>query len=293
MMNTRAHFLSRLDQVLVYKKGGQRAPHKPLYLLLCIASLQQGLPRLRRFEEIAVVLGEALRRFAPRVSTVHPQYPFWRLQHDGLAVVEADGVLEQRASNDDPRVSSLRKQNARGGLVERDYELSLGDLELQSIAVHKLLDSHFPASIHDEILRFFDLVLSEPHSRDLYTEGCFRRSVLDAYGNCCALTGYSLQVGEACLGLEATHICWPQIGGNDSVKNGVAMTTLHRKLFHLGMFAINENYVIEVSNQVREAHSSGLSLKALHEKKISLPREPADYPDVRNLKWHGRWVFRG
>lgn len=51
-MTTSAHFLTRLDQILVYKKGNQRAPHKPLYLLFCIASLQQGLPRLRRFEEV-------------------------------------------------------------------------------------------------------------------------------------------------------------------------------------------------------------------------------------------------
>lgn len=62
-----------------------------------------------------LVLGEALRRFGPRVVTVHPEYPFWRLQRDELAVVEAVGPLEQRLNNDDPGVSSLKAQNARGG----------------------------------------------------------------------------------------------------------------------------------------------------------------------------------
>lgn len=292
-MTTSAHFLTRLDQILVYKKGDHRAPHKPLYLLLCIAALQQGLPRLRKFDEVSQILGEALCRFGPRVATVHPEYPFWRLQHDGLAVVEADGPLDQRSSNDDPKVSSLRVQNARGGLTEPDHELLLGDLELQSIAVHKLLDAHFPASIHDEVLRFFNLVLSDPHSRDNYTERDFRESVLAAYRNTCALTGYSLRFGDAYVGLEAAHLCWPQVGGNDSVSNGVAMTTLHRKLFHLGMFGINESYEIHVSSQLQENTKKGLNLGELHGRKIQLPRDPANYPSQKNLKWHAKWVFRG
>lgn len=292
-MAASAHFLAKLDQILVYKKGDQRAPHKPLYLLLCIASLQQGLPRLRKFDEVSLVLGEALCRFGPRVATVHPEYPFWRLQHDGLAEVEADGPLEIRASNDDPRVSSLRSKNARGGLTEADYNLLLGDLELQSIAVHKLLDAHFPASIHDEIVRFFNLILSDPHSKDVYTERDFRDSVLVAYGNSCALTGYSLRFGDAYLGLEAAHLCWPQVGGNDVVSNGVAMTTLHRKLFHLGMFTIDENYAIQVSSQSRENAKRGFSLGELHGRKIAHPREPKNYPSQKSLKWHAKWVFRG
>ena len=165
-MSSTTNFLRRLDQVLVYKKGDQRAPHKPLYILFCIASLQHGLPRLQKFENVSQALGEALRRYGPKVAFVHPEYPFWRLQHDHLAVVEVDGPLEIRLSNDDPKVSSLRKQNARGGLVEPDYRLLLGNIELQSIAVHKLLDSHFPASIHDEIIRYFNLILNDPHSKD-------------------------------------------------------------------------------------------------------------------------------
>lgn len=292
-MSSSTHFLNRLDQILVYKKGDQRAPHKPLYLLLCIASLQKGLTRLRSFDEISQALAEALRRFGPRVASVHPEYPFWRLQHDDLAVVEADGPLEQRTSNDDPRVSSLKKQNARGGLSQCDYTLLLGDLELQSIAVHKLLDAHFPPSIHDEIIRFFDLTISDPHSRDATTESGFREAVLNAYGNSCALTGYSLNFGEAYPGLEAAHLCWPQVGGNDTVSNGIAMTTLHRKLFHLGLFTIGADYEIQVSNQIRESGRASLNLRKLNGRSITLPDNPNDYPSQRNLMWHAKWVFRG
>ena len=292
-MTSTSHFLGRLDRILVYKKGDQRAPHKPLYLLFCIASLQHGLPRLQGFDKSSQVLGEALRRFGPKVASVHPEYPFWRLQHDDLAVVEVDGPLEFRPSNNDPKVTSLRKQKARGGLAEEDYSLLMGDLELQSIAVHKLLDSHFPASIHDELIRYFNLKLNDPHSKDVTTERDFRESVLAAYGNACALTGYSLDYCGAYLGLEAAHLCWPQVGGNDEISNGIAMTTLHRKLFHLGLFMVNSNYKVQVSSQIREHEEAKLSLGELQGRQISIPDNPKNHPSAKNLRWHAKWVFRG
>jgi putative restriction endonuclease len=113
-------FLNRLDRILVYRRGEQRAPHKPLYLLFCIASLQHGLPRLQSFEIVSHALTEALRRFGLRTKTLHPEYPFWRLQNDALAIVEADAPLKYRKSNDDPTKSSLLQTKARGGLREQD-----------------------------------------------------------------------------------------------------------------------------------------------------------------------------
>lgn len=71
------------------------------------------------------------------------------------------------------------------------------------------------------------------------------------------------------------------------------MTTLHRKLFHLGMFGINESYEIHVSSQLQENTKKGLNLGELHGRKIQLPRDPANYPSQKNLKWHAKWVFRG
>ena len=117
--------------------------------------------------------------------------------------------------------------------------------------------------------------------------------MLAAYGNSCALTGYSLNYEGAYIGIEAAHICWPQVGGNEAVTNGIAMSTLHRKLFHLGLFTINSTYEVQVSNQLQENIKATLSLGKLHGKHIALPDEPKYYPSVKNLKWHSRWVFRG
>jgi putative restriction endonuclease len=293
-MTSASDFLERLDRILVYRKGEQRAPHKPLYLLFCLASLQHGLPRLQRFDVISNALSVALRRFGPRTKSLHPEYPFWRLQHDNLAVVEADGLLEFRQSNNDPTKSSLLKANAVGGLTEQDYALLVDAVDFQSIAAHKLLDKHFPASIHDEVIRHFNLILDDPHSKDLVTERDFREAVLAAYKNSCALTGFSLKYQDIYCGIEAAHICWPQAGGNDDVTNGIAMSTLHRKLFHLGLFAINdEDYTVCVSTEALEDKTTGMSLRQLHGKPMVLPEDSKYWPSKKALSWHSRWVFRG
>lgn len=129
--------------------------------------------------------------------------------------------------------------------------------------------------------------------RDSVTEKSFRKSVLTAYGNKCALTGFSLSFAGEYAGVEATHICWPQAGGNDEVSNGIAMSTLHRKLYHLGLFTINENYQTLVSSEVDGDEKSVLSLKKLHGLRINLPCNESARPNRDNLQWHMRWVYRG
>jgi putative restriction endonuclease len=94
-------------------------------------------------------------------------------------------------------------------------------------------------------------------------------------------------------GLEAAHLCWPQAGGNDDVSNGILMTTLCRKLFHLGIIGVEPNDLrIVISDQAADLglRSAQLS-KSLH-KKLSLPTGINCHPSIENLAWHKRWVFR-
>jgi putative restriction endonuclease len=292
-MSSAVNFFRRLDDMLVFRKGDQRAPHKPLYLLYCIAGVQAGKDRLQPFDAVQQTLKPALRIFGPRTETAHPEYPFWRLQHDKLAEVFTDGPLTLRKSNSDPTVSSLREQNARGGLLDGDHEMLCGDLQLQSLTVHKILDAHFPASIHDEVVRFFGLTLEDRHARDRTSDLQFRSRVLSAYSNSCALTGFNLDVAGRSVGVEAAHIFWPQSGGNDEVSNGLAMSTLHRKLFHLGLFSIDLDYKVVVASGVSDRETSKIALTAMSGKEISLPKDEASWPNKTSLTWHQRWVFRG
>ena len=292
-MDNASELLARLDTILVGKRGDRTAPHKPLYFLLCVAGIQRGAPRLQRFTDIRAELGEALRIFGSNKAGNHPEYPFARLPNDGLAELRADGPLEIRKSNKDPKVSSLVSTNARGGLLPDYHDILQNSFDLQSTVIHRVLDAHFPPSIHEDVIQFFRLTLADRHATDRKSEIEFRDAVLSAYGNTCAISGFSLMLDGRPFGIEAAHVFWPQAGGNDLVSNGIAMTTLHRKLYHLGLFGVDDQYRVLVSSRVNDGSNDGCSLRRYAGQPLRLPERADQRPSLKAVRWHREWVFKG
>jgi putative restriction endonuclease len=293
-MSAATELLLRIAAIRVYKKNRERAPSKPLFLLLLLSDLQNGLPRMRPFSDVEPRLTDALKVFglATKSGSVAPQYPFWRLQHDGLADFKSESPNQIRRGSSDPTRTSLRKTNSCAGFTEKDFNRLASDLSLQSVVVHQILEQHFPRTIHEDLIRFFNLRIQGMRSGDVNTEGEFRKNVLFAYGNRCAITGYGVEFLNQMPGLEAAHICWPQAGGNDQVSNGIAMNSLSAKLFHLGLFGIDNHLKVIVSGSAKELPNSGV-LSKIHGKTIRIPTEDASRPNLASLEWHMRWVFKG
>jgi putative restriction endonuclease len=100
-----------------WARKGERAPHKPLLILLPIGRLQAGKSRLMDFNDIEIPLRDLLRQFGPPRKSYHPEYPFWRLQQDQIWEIVNPHTFPSRLSNTDPPVSALRKWHALGGFV--------------------------------------------------------------------------------------------------------------------------------------------------------------------------------
>jgi putative restriction endonuclease len=63
-------------EVTLWKRGEQRAPHKPLLILLALSRCAQNANRLMRFNEVDPKLKQLLIDFGPRRKSYHPEYPF-------------------------------------------------------------------------------------------------------------------------------------------------------------------------------------------------------------------------
>lgn len=111
--------LHEFDQINVWSRGDQRAPHKTLLILYARGRWQRGERGKVPFADVARDVAELLREFGPSPKSYHPEYPFWRLQTDGLWTVEADALVEPRKSSTDPKKSELLKHNARRTLLGR------------------------------------------------------------------------------------------------------------------------------------------------------------------------------
>ncbi len=286
------NLIEKIDAINVYKKGTNRAPHKPLYLLFLLASQQKRMPRMLAFSEVNRVLSEALRLFGQRTACVNPEYPFWRLQNDRLSEVHpaSPSVYELRQSNNDPKKSSLLKNRSEGGLIKSDFDLLAKHPELFNEACHRILDHHFPVSIHEELLNFFEIDLGlQSTPPDHVTSYDFKSAVLLEYGFRCAISGFQSSPVVKHAGIESAELVWRNHGGPSTVSNAIAMSTLHRKLFHLGLFTIDDDYTIRLSPDLGIANSVGLKSG----KSMSLPSTASLFPSLTSLAWHRRWVFRG
>lgn len=283
---------NRVSHIITWRSGTKRAPHKPLQLLLGIANAESGGPRLLCFAAVEEKLRLALQTFGPVRKSNHPEYPFWHLQTDRIWEVKADGVVTLRQRSLNPTAKELRQKNACGGFLA-DYDLALRrSAELRMDLIHDILDTHFPPSIHEDILTFFGL--STRQGKGVQSPDCvhFRQRVLNAYDSACAITNFSVRMESSVLGVEPAHVLWPQAGGQDQLPNAIAMTTLHRKLFHLGVFTVDANYRIRVSKNARGSSGFEELVGRFDGRKISLPADSAQQPSQEALEWHREQVFR-
>ena len=67
-----------------WRRKYERAPHKPLLLLLTLGHFHLDSPRLRPYRDVENELRAFLIRFGPPRSKQGPEHPLLRLQRDGL-----------------------------------------------------------------------------------------------------------------------------------------------------------------------------------------------------------------
>jgi putative restriction endonuclease len=94
------------------------------------------------------------------------------------------------------------------------------------------------------------------------------------------------------VGLEATHIRWHQAGGPDIEGNGMALCSLHHKLFDRGAFTLDSSFRVIVSDDVNGVGAEQV-LWAYHQKNLNIPRQEKLYPYPDYVDWHVREVFHG
>ena len=106
----------------------------------------------------------------------------------------------------------------------------------------------------------------------------------------CCVCGHDMRLKHQPIALEAAHIKWFQAGGPDIEQNGLALCSLHHKVFDLGAFTIRPTDYVMVFSQ----HLVGNVEKLLsyHGAGIQLPQSASYLPKVEFLDWHEDQVFK-
>lgn len=280
---------------------------------MALGRFQRDGDRALRFAEIEGGLAGLLRDFGPPRET-SPGYPFHHLVTDGLWVVTGrDGGGSPGAG-----LGALRAADASGRLAPEFAAALRDDPLLLPRVVRVLLDANFPPSLHGEICAAVGLDLEAAELAGAGASGLaradtaypadpadpataarrvrsteFRSEVLLAYEYRCAFCGYDGLIRRTAVGLDAAHVRWWAFGGPDAVANGLALCSLHHKLFDQGVLGLDGERRVAVSAHFigRSEAARGLVLDLVGRPVLG-PQAVFEGPGAEFVDWHRRQVFQ-
>ncbi len=288
---TEQEILNTFQSLSIWRSGDRRAPHKPLLLLLAIGYLQNDDQRLLPYTQVDPKLKELLTEFGTPRNAGNTHYPFWRLRNDGIWEVERDDELTLNSSGG-VRKTELRDKDIRSGYKPEVYAFLKEHPSVVNKICSDLLEAHFPDTIHEDIIQETGITLEEQVITRKERDPNFRHNVLQAYEHRCAVCDFDVRMGAKTLCIEAAHIKWHSHGGPDEISNGIALCTLHHKLFDLGAFTLDEDRQFLVSEKVVGTDGFDLWLERFHGDTINRPVRAVYEPGVDYIAWNHEQVFK-
>lgn len=118
----------------------------------------------------------------------------------------------------------------------------------------------------------------------------FRKNVLRAYDERCAVTGLRLINGGGRAEVEAAHIRPVEHNGPDIVSNGIALSGTAHWMFDRGLVGLSDNLEILVSRQTNDLDAVKSIINASG--KLLAPERLADRPRAEFVTWHRDSCFK-
>jgi len=295
---TRDEILKAFDGMRVWQRGDRRAVHKPLLVLYALSKVGAGGTAMIDWNVLEPEMKELLEEFGPHGSASSRHYPFWHLQTDGLWQLDGPDTILARPAGATPNLGELRKNHIKGGFTPALRNALAADPQLVATIANRIVDAHFPESIRTDVLSAVGLghapseVLTDTRSTRRRNPA-FREGVLLAYQYRCGVCGHDLRLGRQTIGLEAAHIKWFQANGPDEVPNGIALCSLHHKVFDLGAFTVlPEGFQIVFSQHLNGSDEAAQRMLAYQGAALILPQSREYLPKQEYLAWHEREVFK-
>lgn len=295
---TRDELLSAFDRIRIWQRGDQRAVHKPLLVLFALARLSRGEAPMVEFAQIEDALKKLLEEFGPSGCEKSRNYPFWHLKTDGLWQLDGPNEILKRPPGATATLTELRRNHIAGGFTAPVRDALAREPALIAEIARRILNDHFPESIRQDVLDAIGLTVDTPGIGEAEKparrrDPAFREKVLLAYEYRCCVCGHDLRLGSHVIGLEAAHIKWFQAHGPDVVPNGLALCSLHHKIFDLGAFTVlPANHQIVFSRHLMGGDDTKGRLLAHHGAALIQPQSREYLPNPEFLAWHRTEVFK-
>lgn len=220
------------------------------------------------------------------------------LEFPNLVPFKANGALiEQGLINADGKISGWAQAAVRqlsGSDFRRIVERGLADDHPILPRVDEAVTQQVPYLEADDAQVPFqyeiERVRADVLTSRVVRDRVFRKIVLKAYDERCAVTGLKLINGGGRAEVDAAHIRPVEFGGPDIVNNGMALSGTAHWMFDRGLIGIADDLTILVSRHVNDRDS----VEALINRtgKIIGPADTRARPHPVFLAWHRENCFK-
>ncbi len=203
------------------------------------------------------------------------------------------GVIETGVLNAEGRISG-RAQSAVRPLSSGDFTSIIQQGLADAAPLLPRVDDAVVRPGLDEDQKPFQFDQERERSSSLISrivrDRVFRRIVLRAYDERCAVTGLKLINGSGRAEVAAAHIRPVEAHGPDIVSNGVALSGTAHWMFDRGLISLADDLEILISRQVNDPEG----VRALINKsgRAMQPRRASDRPHPHFLQWHRDNCFK-
>jgi putative restriction endonuclease len=204
-----------------------------------------------------------------------------------------DGVVELGLLNNEGKISG-RAQSAVRPLSASDFRriVNLGLQEDapvlprvgEAVPMPGLQEEQEPFTFEQTRERISYL------SSRIVRDRVFRRTVLRAYGERCAMTGLRLINGGGRAEVDAAHIRPVEKNGPDIVSNGLALSGTAHWMFDRGLISLSDNLEILISRRVND--QEGVRNLINKDGLARTPHRVLERPHPHFLQWHRDYCFK-
>lgn len=134
----------------------------------------------------------------------------------------------------------------------------------------------------------YDRPIIEQLTQRKWRDKKFKQNIRIAYDRTCSFTGLRLINGKGRPEVEAAHIRPVAEGGNDWIRNGIALSGTVHWMFDRGLLSLDDDFTILQSRQLNYDVSNLIHA----DQKAKVPKETRLQPHPTYLSWHRENIFK-
>ncbi|NJO64893.1 MAG: HNH endonuclease [Richelia sp. RM2_1_2] len=289
------------------------APNKPILLLSVIEMITTRQITQNKIPFNAELIATFLKLWSYLEPVRKPDIglPFYHLTGDRFWHYQMkpgfEGLIAAKVKIRTP--SEIRGMVEYAYLDDELWELLQSSQE-RTILTHTLINSWFSdrtqdiepllqinafAELEENLLRTGGKIYQpeelEDEQKVIVRDGAFRKIIVSTYNYSCAFCGLQILDSKSQNIVDGSHIMPFSKFYDDRINNGLSLCKNHHWAFDRGWFAIDDDYRIIVSENIREVSPNSKPMREMGGDRITLPAQEQYYPRLDALRWHRENMF--